>query len=112
MDNKSWSTTYAAEMQIISNSKNTDSSVKCGHWISLCPKAGGRIWLLNLLEAGVTPSHELSLWDTFPLCPCYLLTYTASGHCKTQQVTGKIKNVRDIDHYDHEVNFHFPLKAT
>lgn len=99
-------------MQISSNSKNTDSNVKCGHWISLCPKAGGRVLLLNLLEAGVTLSHELPLWDTFQPCPCYLLTYTAPGHCKTQQATGKIKNIRDIGHYNQQVNFRFPLKAT
>lgn len=32
------------------------------------PQSMRRAWLLNLPEAGVTPSHELSLWDTLSLC--------------------------------------------
>lgn len=74
-------------MQIINNSKNTDSNwnVDTGF---LCaggsgPKAGGS---LAAEPAGVslTPSQELAVTvgHLLPLCPCYLLTYAAPGRCK------------------------------
>lgn len=55
------------------------------------------VWLLSLLEVGLTPSQELAITvgHLLPLCPCYLLTYAAPGRCKIQQVTGKIKNAGD-----------------
>lgn len=61
------------------------------------PKPVG-VWLLSLLEAGLTPSQELAVTvgHLLPLCPCYLLTYAAPGRCKIRQVTGKIKNAGDI----------------
>lgn len=61
------------------------------------PKPVG-VWLLTLLEAGPSSGQELAttVGHLLPLCPCYLLTSAAPGHCKIQPVTGTVKNAGDV----------------